>query len=295
MFTSPGRCLVALCLAAGLLSAGLLSAGAAFAADPLVSADWLAAQLHNPEVVVLDLRPAAAYAESHIPGAVSADFATTGWMARTSSGAVGALPPVEQIAATIGRLGVGNDDQAVIVGDFFPATARVYWTFKVLGHANVSILDGGWRGWTGAVEHGPVTRAPEAFTAHYNEALRAELPEVTASLADGSAALVDARPAPQWSGAVKSPIVREGGHLPGAVSLDQAAALTADGRLKPRAELAQLFAPAGGKPAITYCNAGYLAATDWFVLSEVLHKPGVKMYDGSMSEWTADPSRPVER
>ncbi len=290
MFTFPRRRLVTLCLAAGLLPAG-----GARAAEPLVTADWLVTQLHNPHVVVLDLRPATAYGESHIPGAVSADFATTGWMARTSGGAAGALPPVEQIAATIGRLGVGNDDQTVIVADAFPAAARVYWTFKVLGHPEVSILDGGWHGWTGAVEHGPVTRAPTVFTAHYNTSLRAELPEVAASVADGSAALVDARPAPQWSGAVKSPILREGGHLPGAVSVDQAAALTPDGRLKPQAELAQVFAPAGNKPAITYCNAGYFAATDWFVLSEVLQRPGVKMYDGSMSEWTADPSRPVER
>ena len=79
------------------------------------------------------------------------------------------------------------------------------------------------------------------------------------------------------------------------MSLDQAAALTADGRLKSRNELALLFAPAGTRPAIVYCNAGYLSATDWFVLSEVLHRPDTKLYDGSMSEWTADPARPVER
>ena len=288
MRVSPRRFVIALCLAAGL-------AGAASAAEPLVSADWLATQLRNPHVVVLDLRPTAAYAQGHIAGAVSADFATTGWMVRGQSGAAGALPPVDRIAATIGRLGVGNDDQAVIVADAFPAAARVYWTFKVLGHADVSILNGGQPSWTGPVERAPVTRPPAIVTAQYVPSLRADLTEVAAAVAGGGTTLVDARPMSQWNGAVRSPVVHAGGHLPGAVSLDQAAALTADGRLKSGNELALLFAPAGTKAAIVYCNVGYLSATDWFVLSEVLHRPNVKLYDGSMSEWTADPSRPIER
>ena len=292
MPTFPRTFMSAFCRALGLLG---VAAGSATAAEPLVPASWLATQLGNPQVVVLDIRPAAAHTEGHIPGAVSADFATTGWMARGPGGAAGALPPVEQIAATIGKLGVGNDDHAVIVGNEFPAAARVYWTFKVLGHAEVSILDGGWRGWTRPVESGPVTRQPAVFTPHYNAALRAELPEVEAAVAGGGATLVDARPLPQWNGSAKSPVVRVGGHLPGAVWMDQGTALTANGHLKPRNELALLFAPVAAKPAITYCNAGYLSATDWFVLSEVLHRPDVKLYDGSMSEWTADPSRPVER
>ncbi len=290
MPVSPLRLRFALCL-----GVGFLGAGAASAAEPVVSAGWLAAQLRNPHVVVLDLRPAGAYMQGHIPGAVSADFGTTGWMVRGPGGAAGALPPVDRIAATIGTLGVGNDDQPVIVSDSFPAAARVYWTFKVLGHTDVSILDGGLNGWTGSVERAPVTRPAAAFTAHYTDSLRAELPEVAAAVSGGGAKLVDARPMSQWNGTVRSPVVRQGGHLPGAVLLDQASALTADGRLRSRNELALLFMPAGSKPAIVYCNAGYLSATDWFVLSEVLHRPNVKLYDGSMSEWTADPSRPVEQ
>ncbi len=288
MLVSPRHGLFALCLSIGC-------AGAARAAEPLESAGWLATQLRNPHVVVLDIRPAAATAEGHIPGAVAADFATTGWMVRGPGGAAGALPPVDRIAATIGTLGVGNADQAVIVADSFPAAARVYWTFRVLGHAEVSILDGGQRGWTGVVERGPMTRPPAVFTAHYTDSLRAELPEVAVTVSGQGAKLVDARPMSQWNGAVRSPVVRAGGHLPGAVLLDQGAALTADGRLRSRNELALLFAPAGAGPVITYCNAGYLSATDWFVLSEVLHRPDVKLYDGSMSEWTADLSRPVEQ
>nr|WP_294524134.1 sulfurtransferase [uncultured Rhodopila sp.] len=267
----------------------------AFAADPLVDATRIAARAGNPHVAVIDLRPAAAFQAAHIPGAISADYRTAGWTVPGQGGATAALPPVERIAAAIGALGVGDGDEVEIVADEFPAAARVYWTFKVLGHTEVSILDGGWKTWSGAVESGAATRGPAVFTPHYNASLRAELPEVAAAVTQGSATLVDARPASQWSGSVLSPLVHAGGHIPGAVSLDESAIQTADGRLKSRDALALLFAPAGGKPAIVYCNAGYLSAADWFVLSEVLHRPDAKLYEGSMSEWTSDASRPVVR
>jgi thiosulfate/3-mercaptopyruvate sulfurtransferase len=277
------------------LVVGLLGASAANAAEPLVRKAWLAAQSGDPHLAVLDLRPAEAYRAGHIPGSVSADYRTTEWAVPGPNGAVRALPPPDRIAATIGALGVGDADTVVIVSGDFASAARVYWTFKVLGHREVSILDGGAQDWTDALETRTATRAPAVFTPHYTSALRAELPEVAYAVAVGDAALVDARPPAQWNGAVRSPVVRAGGHLPGAVSVDQSLALTPDGRLKPREALAQVFAPVGDKPAIAYCNSGYLGSTDWFVMSEILHRSGTKLYDGSMSEWTADASRPVVR
>jgi thiosulfate/3-mercaptopyruvate sulfurtransferase len=77
--------------------------------------------------------------------------------------------------------------------------------------------------------------------------------------------------------------------------VDQATLTSPDGRLKDKATLAAMFAQAGNKPTIAYCNTGHLGAADWFVLSEVLQHPRARLYDGSMSEWTADPSRPVVR
>jgi thiosulfate/3-mercaptopyruvate sulfurtransferase len=281
------------CLAVPLALTVALAGGSAIAAEPLVQAAGVAAEAGNPHVAVVDVRPAAAFQAAHVPGAISADYRTAGWTVPGPAGAAAALPPVERIAAAIGALGVGDGDAVVIVADEFPAAARVYWTFKVLGHNEVSILDGGWKSWFGPVESGSATRGPAAFTPHYTAALRAELPEVAAAAALGSATLVDARPASQWSGAVQSPVVHAGGHIPGAVSLDENAILTADGRLKSRDALALFFTPANGKPAIVYCNAGYLSAADWFVLSEVLHRPDAKLYEGSMSEWTSDAARPV--
>jgi thiosulfate/3-mercaptopyruvate sulfurtransferase len=267
--------------------------GSASAVEPLLDARQIAAGATNPHLAVVDVRPAAAFVAGHIPGAISADYRTVGWTVPGPHGAAASLPPVERIAASIGALGVGDGDAVVIVADDFPAAARVYWTFKVLGHTEVSILDGGWKAWSGAVESGSATHGPAVFTPHYNAAVRAELPEVATAVAQGSATLVDARPASQWSGSVLSPLVRAGGHIPGAVSLDESAILAADGRVRSSDALALLFAPAGDRPSIVYCNAGYLSAADWFVLSEVLHRPDAKLYEGSMSEWTSDPSRPV--
>jgi thiosulfate/3-mercaptopyruvate sulfurtransferase len=202
-------------LLAGLLplGAGLLAASAVDAAEPLVEKAWLAARLGDPHVVVLDLRPAEAYSAGHIPGAVSAAYGTTEWTVPGPNGAARALPPVPQVAATIGALGVGDADTVVIVADSFPGAARAYWTFKVLGHNEVSILDGGAQAWNGALDAVTVTRPAAVFTPHYMPALRAELPEVSRAASDGSAVLVDARPLPQWNGTFKLPFVRGAGHI----------------------------------------------------------------------------------
>ena len=278
----------------------VLGAAAQASAQPLVQPEWLKAHLSDPKIVVLDIRPQAQAAASHIPAAVPADYETAGWRAKTPDGAGGALPPIEQIASTIARLGVGDATHAIIVGDDFGATARVYWTFKVLGHTDVSILDGGWKRWstdgnpTDAFAVAP--RAAGTFTPHYDPSIRAELPEVENTLASGNRTMIDARPPGQWFGTAKSPAVKAFGRLPHAVWIDQSDALIADGTaLKPKAELVALFGKAGDAPITTYCNTGHLAATDWFVLSEVLHHPDVRLYDASLSQWANDPSRPVVR
>ncbi|HEY8287963.1 MAG TPA: sulfurtransferase [Acetobacteraceae bacterium] len=285
-----------LLLAGAILAFGSLLVRPAHA-QPLVSPAWLASHLRDPHVAVLDIRPSAQNRTGHIPGAIPADYEKIGWRAKQADGAGGALPPVDQIAALIGSLGVSDADKAVIVGDDFGAAARVYWTFKVLGHTDVSILDGGAKAWTQSslpTDAAEVTIHPAVFTAHYDPSLRAELPDVERDLATHDATLVDARPPAQWAGTAKTSAVQGYGHLPGAVWINQSDALSSDGSaLKPKAELATLFAKAGDKPVTTYCNTGHLAATDWFVLSEVLHHKQAKLYDGSMSQWTHDPSRPT--
>ncbi len=243
--------------------------------DPLVTPEWLAARLGDRNLLIVDIRSAvdggarAAYEAAHIPGAIHTDYAKDGW-------------------------------RGTNVGDF-SAAARVYWTLKIAGHADTSILAGGMVAWrrdplrpieTGAgrtpssVSPYPVKLVPE---------LRAELDAVERAVAEGSAVLLDSRATNFFEGGAKSPQALRAGRLPGAVQLDHALAFDANAMaLKPKAELKQLFAGVPGGPVMNYCNTGHQAATNWFVLSELLGRPGVSLYDGSMSEWTEESTRGVE-
>jgi len=117
---------------------------------------------------------------------------------------------------------------------------------------------------------------------------------VERAIADQTAVLLDSRATNFFEGGAKSPQALRPGRLPGAVQLDHVMAFDpAAMALKPRSELEMLFAAIPATPVINYCNTGHQAATNWFVLSEVLGRPGVSLYDGSMSEWTEDPNRPV--
>jgi thiosulfate/3-mercaptopyruvate sulfurtransferase len=278
-------------------------------ASPLVSTQWLAAHLDDARVRIVDIRSAvdggarAAYEAAHVPGAIHTDYAKDGWR-RTHGMASGLLPDAATLASLIGRLGVTPAQHVVIVsagtsaGDF-SAAARVYWTLKTAGHGAVSILDGGMAAW--AAEGRPVEAGAgaAAATSSYPVALdgtwRAERAAVEQAVADPGAILLDTRSTSYFEGRDKSPQALRAGRLPGALHLDHAAAFDkATGRLKPLGELQRMFAVVPDKPVMSYCNTGHQAATSWFVLSELLHRPGVTLYDGSMSEWTEDPAHAVE-
>jgi thiosulfate/3-mercaptopyruvate sulfurtransferase len=139
--------------------------------------------------------------------------------------------------------------------------------------------------------------APTAQPVAFDAALRADLARVQQVVEGGAASpvLLDTRGPKSFAGEEKSSLAKRAGRLPGALHLETAAAYdSAANRLRPRPELEALAAALPEGPVITYCNTGQLASTGWFVLSELLGRPGVAMYDGSMSEWTQDPARPVE-
>lgn len=280
-------------------------------AAPLVPPQWLADRLGDDAILAIDIRSVVdgggreAYEAGHIPGAVHTDYVRDGWRA-TKGMAVGLLPEAAHLAALFARLGLRPDDHTVIVsagtslGDF-SAASRVFWTLKIAGHRKISILDGGMAAWTDdparPVESGP--SRPRAGVAPYPvrwvAGLRSELPAVEKAVAGHGAVLLDSRATPYFVGDAKSPQAMRGGRLPGAVQFDHVHAFDATaGRLKPKAELVRLLDGLPESPVINFCNTGQQAATNWFVLSEVLGKPDVTLYDGSMSEWTEDPARPVE-
>jgi thiosulfate/3-mercaptopyruvate sulfurtransferase len=107
--------------------------------------------------------------------------------------------------------------------------------------------------------------------------------------------LLDGRSRAQFEGLEKSPVAARPGRLPGAAHLDHTLAFQpGTGQLRSPEELEELYAAAPHGPVVSYCNTGHLASTNWFVLSEVLKRPNITLYDGSMSEWAGDPARPVE-
>ena len=268
---------------------------------PLASPAWLAE--HVGHVLVLDIRSADAFAAGHISGAVHSDYAADGW--RVAAGTAGGLlPAVERLAALFGRIGLEPGRPVVVVTagqapSDFSAAARVYWTLKASGHGPVSILDGGFAAWSGAglpTAAGPSQpRAAAPYPVRLDAHIRATAADVERAVSEHRGALVDGRSRAQFEGAEKSPQVARSGRLPGAVHVDHAKAFEpGTGRLRAPAELEALFAPVPNGPAVSYCNTGHLASTNWFVLSEVLKRPNITLYDGSMSEWAGDPAHPVE-
>jgi len=275
-------------------------------ATPLVSVDWLAAHRGDADVVVLDIRSAIdgggaeAFAGAHVPDAVHSDYDKAGWRV-TRNNVPLMLPTIAELEKLIGELGIDEDNHVVVVpagvhASDFAAAARVYWTLKVAGLAQVSILDGGFAAWAKQghpVERGTSAPSPKIFTASIDRKLIAGTPEVEQAERD-HAALVDARPAAFFLGRDKAPQVSLYGHIGRAINLDHSSFYDpATNRLRPAAELARIAAQVPTGPSITYCNTGHWAATDWFVLSEVLGRKDTRVYDGSMAAWTADARRPV--
>jgi thiosulfate/3-mercaptopyruvate sulfurtransferase len=297
-----------LTLAAAVLLGAVALPAAAASAPPLVSVQWLKERLTDPAIVVLDIRSALdgggveAYAKAHIPGAVHSDYDKAGWRV-TRDGVPFMLPTLAELEKLIGETGIDEDNHVVVVpagvhATDFGAAARVYWTLKVAGHPAVSILDGGFAAWHAAsypVEAGKRPAAPKIFTAKLDRSLFVDHAAVEARTKAGrGATLIDARPAGYFLGREKAPSAKAYGHIPGALNLDSAAFYDpATNRLRPRAELAAIAANLPQGPAVTYCNTGHWAATDWFVLAAILGRPDVRLYDGSMTEWTVDDGRPV--
>jgi thiosulfate/3-mercaptopyruvate sulfurtransferase len=274
---------------------------------PLVSTAWLKEHLKDPDVFVLDVRSAIdgggveAYQKGHIPGAIHSDYDKAGWRV-TRGGVPFMLPTLAELEKLIGELGIDEDTHVVVVPagvhfTDFGSAARTYWTLKVAGVSKVSILDGGYAAWAAEknqIENGPSKPSPKIFTATLNKALLAESGDVQTIEQSGGATLIDSRPASFFTGKQKAPAAQAYGHIPGAVNVDSATFYDSkSNRLKPQAELVSIAAALPGGPAVTYCNTGHWAATDWFVLSEILGRSDVRLYYGSMVDWTSDASRPL--
>ncbi|MCW5695276.1 MAG: sulfurtransferase [Bauldia sp.] len=292
----------------GLIAAALAVSVAAPAASagpavtPLVSTAWLEDNLGADGLVVLDIR-GRTFETGHVPGSVRSDYPGR-WRA-TIDGVPWSMPPVPDLEATIGALGIGPDSSVVIVPAGTDATELggatwIYFVFKYLGHDAVAILDGSWAAWV--EEARPVaTDAAAPVAASFTASLRPEILVATADVAarvGTDTVLIDARSPAQYRGEETSQLVLRPGHIPGAVNFDNA--LTFDAathRLLPPDAIRALL-PAAARdpatPAIVYCNSGHWSSIVWFVLHELLGYADMRLYAGSMAAWSRIPELPVE-
>jgi thiosulfate/3-mercaptopyruvate sulfurtransferase len=283
------------------------------ALPPLLSAAELQAALGRPDLRILDasttltLDPDArryvatpqrdAYLAAHIPGAVFADVVHD--LSDPDAEWAFTLPAPELFARQAGRLGVGDGTQVVVHDSGGAWATRVWWLMRLHGLDRVSVLDGGLRAWQAAglpTETGAVEVAPATFTPAVRRELLATTAEVAALSRDGGCLVNALDPATFRGEQPTNPYPRRG-RIPGSGNLPFDGLLDpGTGRFRPMSEIAVLLDAAGllrpGR-AVTYCGGGIAATLPAFA-AYVAGNPDVAVYDGSLTEWTSDPDRPVE-
>jgi thiosulfate/3-mercaptopyruvate sulfurtransferase len=242
----------------------------------------------------------AAYEQEHIPGAAFADI--PGALSDPGSPFPFTLPNAERFAAAAGRLGIGPGTHVVAYAQDTPMWAtRLWWQLRFFGFDAVSVLDGGLPAWRAAglpIDDAPVEYAPATFVAEPRQAWLATRADVEAAVAagGGAACLVNALTPPVFRGEGPSSYSRPG-RIPGSVNAPWTELIDPEtNRFRSPEKLQQAFAAAGAlgpAPVIAYCGGGISATVDLFALT-LLGRDQARLYDGSLTEWTRDPSLPVE-
>jgi thiosulfate/3-mercaptopyruvate sulfurtransferase len=261
--------------------------------DVLVDADWVEAHLDDPNVVLVEVdEDTAAYEKNHIRTAVRID-----WKKDLQDPIRRDFVSKEQFEALLSERGIGNDHTVVLYGgnnNWFASYA--YWYFKLYGHQDVKLLDGGRKKWEldsrDLVEEVP-TRAATNYTAQAQDTtIRAFRDEAVAAINVKN--LVDVRSPDEFAGKLLAPAhlpqeqSQRPGHIPSAKNIPWSKSANDDGTFKSDDELKELYEGEGvdlSKDTIAYCRIGERSAHSWFVLHELLGQPNVKNYDGSWTEY----------
>lgn len=269
--------------------------------EALVSTDWLEQHLGEPDLVVVDsswFMPASGrngrdeYLQAHIPGARFVDIDA---LSDRSNPAPHMLPSAAEFGAAMERLGIGREDR-IVVYDNSPirTAARGWFMLRHFGAANVAILDGGFQKW---LAEGRPTESgePPQRTARFEPQERSEVVTKQQLLEGAALPLLDARGKGRFEGSEADP--RPGvaaGHIPGARNLPFSSLYDEAGRFRSPDEIRRLFADAGldpGRPFVASCGSG-VTANSLIFAAHLLGNDATRLYDGSWSEWGADPATP---
>ena len=277
----------------------------------LVSAEWLLDHYQDEQTSILDcsmdstiLYPGTwqsgpeEFAEAHIPGAHYFNIDKT---SDPSSGLPHTLPNAESFQAVMRELGISSDDHVIVYDNcLLRSAARGWWMFRVMGHSNVSILDGGFGTWKetgGPVESGVIEPSAGNFVANFQPNLFHRKKDMVEILSSRRRQVVDARGAPRFRAEVPEP--RPGlasGHIPGARNVPYTGFYDNTGKLKPAEALQQAFLSGGvdiDKPIVTTCGSGVTACNLALALY-LLGKEEVPVFDGSWVEWGSAGDVPIE-
>jgi thiosulfate/3-mercaptopyruvate sulfurtransferase len=273
-------------------------------ADVLVSADWAESNLDTAGVVFVEVdEDTTAYDGGHIPGAVKLD-----WKTDLQDQVRRDFINKEQFEALLSDRGISTDDTVVLYGgnnNWFAAYA--YWYFKLYGHDQVKLLDGGRKKWEldgRELSKEPVSRSATSYVAKDQDvSIRAFRDEVIAAI--GEKNLIDVRSPDEFSGKLLAPAhlpqeqSQRGGHIPTALNVPWSKAANEDGTFKSDDELQKLYVNEAGldesKDTIAYCRIGERSSHTWFALHELLGHPNVKNYDGSWTEYGSLVGVPIEK
>jgi thiosulfate/3-mercaptopyruvate sulfurtransferase len=275
-----------------------LASASAIAAQPLVMPAELAAKLGDARLRIVDIREDKidgkfTYELGHIAGAQHAPYAK--WRGPAEN--PGKLPTAEALTALIQPLGIDRTTPVIVVYEGkdstdFGSAARVYWTLKAAGVSTLSVLNGGMTAWraTGLpVSTETSARSPSGFQVALDPRLIATRDEVAQAVSNRSARLLDTRPAAYFAGETRHTAAKTPGTIVGAKNVSHEVWFTKDAKLLPANDIKRVAQQVGvhtDQPTISFCNTGQWAATNWFVLSELLGHENVKLYPESVVDWS---------
>jgi thiosulfate/3-mercaptopyruvate sulfurtransferase len=274
--------------------------------ETLVDTDWVKANSGKPGIRLVEIDvDTKAYEAGHIPGAVGFN-----WQTQLQDSIRRDIISKEAFEKLVGGAGISPGDTVILYGDnnnWFAAYG--FWLFKIYGHKDVRLMNGGRAKWLNESDKEMVTEVPRPQAVEYRAAepnveLRAFVSQVMESARVRSRNLVDVRSTDEFTGKVIAPpgmteTAQRGGHIPGAVSVPWSTAVNQDGTFKSPDELRKIYLEQKGvdpnRDTIAYCRIGERSSHTWFVLKYLLGLKNVKNYDGSWTEYGNLVGAPIEK
>ncbi len=272
--------------------------------EVLVDTEFVASHLQDPSIRLVEVDvDTLAYEQGHIPGAVGWN-----WQTQLEDTVRRDIPTKADWEKLLSDAGIANDTRVILYGDnnnWFAAFA--FWIFKMFGHQNIQLLNGGRKKWE--AEGRPLVQEVPSYPRTSYKAqdpdlsLRAFFPQVREKLGQQGVALVDVRSPAEFTGEILAPpglseTAQRGGHIPGAANIPWGQAAREDGTFKSAEELKQLYGGkgvTGDKEVIAYCRIGERSSHTWFALKYLLGYQNVRNYDGSWTEWGSVIAAPIEK